>query len=67
MFIKYLDTFCHLNGIVVNRAQLMERGRRVFHGSASGLQTASEGNTNGPQEATEMHLAVWSSPGCVAF
>lgn len=45
----------------------MERGRSVFHESASGLQTASEGNTNGPQAATEMHLAVWISPGCVAY
>lgn len=40
----------------------MERERTVFHESASELQTTSEGNTDGPQAATEMNLAVGIFP-----
>lgn len=45
----------------------MERERSVFHKRVSELQTTSEGNTDGPQATTEMHLAVWIFPGSIEF
>lgn len=45
----------------------MERETIVFHESASELQTTSEGNTDGPQAATEMNLAVRIFRGSIDF